>query len=47
VKLSSGKAKAFHTVVAKALYVSKRARPDISLAIVFLTTRLREPDEDD
>jgi len=33
--------------VAKALYVSKRARPDTSLAIAFLTTRVREPDEDD
>jgi hypothetical protein len=33
--------------VAKALYVSKRARPDTSLAIAFLTMRVREPDEDD
>ena len=35
VKLGSGKAKSFHTVVAKALHVSKQARPDISLAITF------------
>ncbi len=47
VKLGSMKAKVFHTIVAKALYVSKQARPDTSLAIAFLTTRVREPDEDD
>ncbi len=47
VKLGSVKAKVFHTFMAKALYVSKRARPDTSLAIVFLTTRVRESDEDD
>jgi hypothetical protein len=47
VKLGSAKAKIFHTIVAKALYVSKWARPDTSLAIAFLTTRVREPDEDD
>jgi hypothetical protein len=33
--------------VAKALYVTKRARPDISLVIAFLTTRVRSPDNDD
>jgi hypothetical protein len=33
--------------VAKVLYVSKRARPDTSLAITFLTTRVRAPDTDD
>ncbi len=47
VKLGSVKAKVFHTIAAKALYVSKWARPDISFAIAFLTTRVREPDEDD
>jgi hypothetical protein len=47
VKLGSEKAKVFHTIVAKALYVSKWARPDTSLAIAFITTRVREPDEDD
>jgi hypothetical protein len=46
-KLGSVKAKVFHTIAAKALYVYKRARPDTSLAIAFLTTRVREPDEDD
>jgi hypothetical protein len=47
VKLQSAKAKVFQTIVAKALYVSKQARLDTSLAIAFLTTRVRQPDEDD
>jgi hypothetical protein len=46
-KLNSTKATAFHNIVAKALYITKRARPDISVAIAFLTTRVREPDLDD
>jgi hypothetical protein len=46
-KLSNEEAAAFHTIVAKALYVTKRARPDISLAIAFLTTRVRSLDIDD
>jgi hypothetical protein len=37
----------FHTIVAKTLYVTKRARPDTCLAIAFLTTRVRAPDTDD
>jgi hypothetical protein len=36
-KLSNEAAAAFHTIMAKALYVTKRARPDISLANAFLT----------
>ena len=28
----------FHTIVAKMLYVTKRARPDTCLSVVFLTT---------
>ncbi len=46
-KLSDEVAEAFHTIVAKALYVTKQARPDTSLAIAFLTTRVRAPDTDD
>ncbi len=46
-KLSDKAAAAFHTIGAKALYVTKRARPDISLAFAFLTTRVRSPDTDD
>jgi hypothetical protein len=46
-KLPKVQATKFHNIVAKALYISKRARPDTSLAIAFLTTRVREPDVDD
>ena len=46
-KLSPEKAAAFHNIVAKALYVVKRARPDASVPIAFLTTRVRSPDVDD
>ncbi len=37
----------FHTIVAKTMYVTKRARPDICLAIALLTTRVRAPNTDD
>jgi hypothetical protein len=37
----------FHTFVAKALHVTKRARPNTCLVIAFLTTRVRAPDTDD
>jgi hypothetical protein len=46
-KLSDEAAAAFHTSMAKALYITKRAGPDISLAIAFLTTRVRSPNIDD
>ncbi len=45
-KLSDEVAAAFHTIVAKVLYVTKQARPDSSLAIAFLTSRVRAPDTD-
>jgi hypothetical protein len=46
-KLSEEGAMAFHNLVAEMLYVSKRARPDVSMAIAFLTTRVRAPDVND
>jgi len=46
-KLSIEAAASFHTVVAKLLYISKRARPDTSLSVAFLTTRVQGPDTDD
>jgi hypothetical protein len=46
-KLSNEAAAAFHTIVAKALYITKRARPEISLVIAFLTTQVRSPDIED
>ena len=42
-KLPQDKAELFHRVVAQGLFVCKRGRPDISPAIAFLTTRVREP----
>ena len=46
-KLFIESAASFHTVVAKLLYVSKQGRPDTSLSVAFLTTRVRAPDTDD
>jgi len=37
----------FHTIIAKGLFVSKRARPDIQPAIAFLCTRVKEPNQAD
>ena len=42
-KLSKEGSTAFHNLVAKTLYVSKHARPDVSTAIAFLTTRVGAP----
>ena len=46
-KLSEDKREEFHTMVAKGLFLTKRARPDIMTAIAFLCTRVREPTEED
>jgi hypothetical protein len=47
-KLPEDMAADFHTIVAKTLYVTKRARPDMCLSIAFLTTtRVRAPNIDD
>ncbi len=46
-KLSDEVAAAFPTIVAKALYITKTPRPDISLTIAFLTTHVRSPDIED
>ena len=46
-KLDRKKAEAFHSLVAKVLFASKRARPDVGTAISFLTTRVQEPTEQD
>ena len=46
-KLSLTKAENFHHVTAKLLHMMKRARPDIEIPVVFLCTRVRDPDEDD
>jgi hypothetical protein len=46
-KLSQDMAADFHTIIAKTLYVTKRARPDNCLSIAFLTTRVRAPNKAD
>ena len=45
--LSEDEAMKFHHVVAKLLFLCKRARPDIHTAVAFLCTRVKKPDEDD
>ena len=45
--LSKESAELFHRVVAKLLYLSKRGRTDIQLAIAFLTTRVSRSTEQD
>ena len=46
-KIDEERARIFHTAVAKLLFVTKRERGDMITAISFLTTRVKEPDEDD
>ena len=46
-KLSSEDTDQFHHLVVKLLYLAKRTRPDIMLAVAFLCTRVKEPDQDD
>ena len=46
-KLDTAEAILFHHLVAKLLYLAKRSRPDVLLAVSFLCTRVQEPDEDD
>jgi len=45
--LQKGRAEEFVTFVYKALFVSKRARQDISPAVSFLTTRVKAPTKED
>ncbi len=47
VNLSAERARIFHSTVVKLLFVAKWGRPDIILVISFLTTRVKQPDEDD
>ena len=46
-KLPEEQADAFHHTVYQLLFVANRARQDIQTAVSFLTTRVKEPDEDD
>ena len=42
-RLDKTRAELFHRIVAKLLYVCKRARMDIILAVAFLCTRVADP----
>jgi hypothetical protein len=46
-KLDDERAMMYHHLTAKMLYLCKRARPDLQMAISFLTTQVTQPDEDD
>ena len=46
-KLEKRKAEQYHSLVAKMLFATKRARPDTGTAMSFLMTRTSEPDTDD
>ncbi|KAG7361759.1 hypothetical protein IV203_036860 [Nitzschia inconspicua] len=46
-KLEKKKAEQFHTATAQGLFACKRARPDINPVIAFLTTRVKEPTQED
>ncbi len=47
VKLDEERAQCFHSTVAQLLFVTMRCWRDIQTAVAFLTTRVKEPDEDD
>jgi len=46
-KLSTELSDEFHTQVAKALFLTKRTRPDLQPTVPFLCTRVKDTDEDD
>ncbi len=45
-KLNKEQAEAFHHTVYQLLFAANRARQDIQTALSFLTTHVRDPDED-
>jgi hypothetical protein len=45
--LTTAEAKKYHTTVAKLLYLAKRTRVDILLAVSYLCTRVKSPTRDD
>jgi hypothetical protein len=46
-KIDDLKREDFHSAVARCLYLGKRIRPDILVAVSFLSSRVRSPDMDD
>ena len=47
MKLSADKASIFYLMMAKLLYLTRRARPDLATLVSFLTTRVSNSDVDD
>ena len=47
IKLDMKQAEIFHHLMAKLLYLCKCTRPDLQMAVAFLTTRVQNPDIDD
>jgi hypothetical protein len=47
IMLNEDKAAMFHHHVAQLLFLCKHARPDIQMAVAFLCTRVKGPDNDD
>lgn len=47
IMLSEDDRQYFNTMTTKLLFLSKHARPDGQQGVVFLTTRVCRPDEDD
>ena len=45
--LEAKRADLFHRLVARLLFASKRARPDIQVTVAFLCTRVKAPTEED
>ena len=45
-KLSEGSAQAFHTIVAKLLFLCKQLRTNILTGVAFLMTQVRDTNED-
>ncbi len=46
-KLDNEMSKTYHHLMAKLLYLCKRARPELQTVISFLMTQVTQPDEDD
>ena len=47
LKLSKGYTQAFHTIVTKLLFLCNLESPNILTGVAFITTRVKETDEDD
>ena len=47
IQLRKGDKIIFHRLTKKLLFLSKQEQPDIQPTIMFLTTKVRNPDEDD